>query len=161
METQALALTAEDVRRIVAEMLRPVSAQDLDRVRARYYHDGITVTISWRDFIIPPLCMRDIKRLLPLMETIQDLPPIGMLDALVEIIHTALARNYPDLTRDELEGLLDPLNIRVISDRVMEASGLKKKDEPEPDQPSPSTGIDSMPPSSPSSDGPGTTSIES
>jgi hypothetical protein len=124
-------------------------------------HDGIAVTIEGREFIVPPLCLRDIKRLLPVMESIEGLPPIGMLDALVDIIHTALARNYPELTKDELEGMLDPINIKAISDRVMEASGLKKKDEPEAADQSQSSGTGSMPPSSPSSDGPGTISTES
>lgn len=90
-------------------------------------YDGVNVTIDGRDYTVPPLCLRDIKRLLPKMATIEDATPIEAMDTLCEIVHMAMLRNYPELTREELEVMLDTSNINEISEKVMQASGLKKK----------------------------------
>lgn len=106
-------------------------------------YKGMPIALDGRDFIVPPLCFFDIERLLPLMEKIESMTPIEAFGAMTAIIHAAFARNYPELTVDELKKMLDPTNIGEIVERVMEASGLKKK--ATPDEASPSTGTDSTP----------------
>lgn len=119
--------------------------------------DGVAVTVGGRDFTVPPLCLRDVKRFLPIIADLFGKTPIEQMTVTSEVILAALQRNYPDLTMEELDVLLDPISIQAMMEAIMEASGLKKKAgslESLP-PPSPSTGTDSMPESSSRPDGPG------
>lgn len=117
--------------------------------------DGIAVTLGGRDFTVPPLCLRDVKRFLPLMAELFGKSPLEQMTLTSEVILAALQRNYPELTMDELDVLLDPVSISSVMEAIMEASGLKKKAASPTDPASPSTGTDSTPPSSSAPDGPG------
>ena len=119
--------------------------------------EGKTINIGGRDFTVPPLCLRDVKRFLPMMTELYGKSPMEQMTLTSEVILAALQRNYPDLTMDELDDLLDPISIHGVMDAILEASGLKKKAVSQTlEAPtSPSIGTDSMPPSSSAPDGPG------
>ncbi|MBU6430312.1 MAG: hypothetical protein KGR26_14955 [Cyanobacteria bacterium REEB65] len=127
---------------------------------------GIPITVGGRDFIVPPLCLRDVKRFLPQMTDLFSKTPLEQMTMTSDVILAALQRNYPELTMDELDVLLDPMSIQATMEAIMEASGLKKKaaaPEPVPAEAetAPSIGTDSMPPSSSRPDGPGNISTSS
>ncbi len=108
--------------------------------------DGVKVTIGRRDFIVPPLNLKAVKRvgqLVPVMMAADG--SVESIDAAIEVIHLALKRNYPELTRDELEEELDLANLAPISMVIAEASGLVPKAEPGQTTPSESTGTPSTP----------------
>lgn len=105
--------------------------------------DGVNLTIGGRDFTVPPLNLKALKKLTPTIQSIVDAGDdlsLAQLDAIVDVVHTALARNYPDLSRDEVEELLDVVNMEPTIRAVLEASGLTKRAPGEAASPKSSTG---------------------
>jgi hypothetical protein len=90
--------------------------------------EGTSVRLSGRDLMIPPLTLGQVKRLTPLIEKIavqgENLGGPEALDACVEVIHAAIKRNYPDMTKDEVEDLVDLRNVHEAISAVMGQSGL-------------------------------------
>lgn len=118
--------------------------------------DGVTVRIGRREFIVPPLNIKSLKRaakLAPVMEGGGE----ASFDACVDVIHMAVVRNYPDVTRDDIEEELDAGNLPAVVDAVMEASGFDPKALAQLTAAS-SAGAPSTPDSSAPQDGPGSTS---
>ncbi len=70
----------------------------------------------------------------------------------IEVIHSALSRNYPELTIEDVEELVDLGNFSEVFQAVMGVSMLKKKSKLDPQ--SPSTGSSSTPTSPPEQAGP-------
>jgi hypothetical protein len=74
---------------------------------------GVTISFSGRELVVPPLRVGDIKDILPAIRRISAPltgPPMErfeQLDDYVDVIHVALKRNYPELTRDELLEITD------------------------------------------------------
>lgn len=108
--------------------------------------DGVKVKIGRREFIVPPLNLRAVKRvgqLVPVM-TAGD-GSEASIDAAIEVILLAIQRNYPEVTREELEEELDLANLAPISLQIAEASGLVPKAEPGQTTNSASAGTSSTP----------------
>lgn len=122
--------------------------------------DGVVIRVGRRDFIVPPLNLKSIKRAQTLLPTLESDDLIASFDACVAIIHMAVARNYPDVTVDDLLEELDTKNVKGVVDAVLEASGFGPKAEPTP-QTVPaesSAGTASTPDSPAPPDGAGSTS---
>jgi hypothetical protein len=105
---------------------------------------GVDVDLGGTVYTVPPLAMRALKTYLPrmqAMETTTDGMPVDF-DLLLDISLSALQRNYPDLTRDQLEELVDVVNVRKLSEAVFgKSSGLARVDGPEGNGPAaPSAG---------------------
>ena len=92
-------------------------------------HEGTTVKMGGRDFILPPLTLKALRRLGPTIANLSDLagvPTPEQVDAMVELVHASAVRNYPELTMDDLLDLLDLGNLPEVFPAVMAASGLKR-----------------------------------
>lgn len=89
---------------------------------------GNIVNIGGKDYTVPPLSFKQLRRLLDkitLIGTIEGVPSDEQMGAIVEVVHTALARNYPDLTPEQVEDMLDLGNSGKVVQSVMGASGLE------------------------------------
>jgi hypothetical protein len=92
---------------------------------------GVTIAMGGRDWLVPPLTLGQLRRLMP---KVRQLTEIGasmgeaQIGVLVEIVATALQRNYPDATADMVENLLDLGNASVVLNAVLTGSGLKLRD---------------------------------
>jgi hypothetical protein len=93
--------------------------------------DGERLKVGDREFMVPPLNWRRIRKILPVLERMKDFTAGGglvitesMLDDSITVIHEAVSRNYPELTRDELEDLVDLVNAPQLIMAVMGLSGL-------------------------------------
>jgi len=81
-----------------------------------------------RDWLVPPLTLGELRRLMP---KVRQLTEIGasmgevQIAVLVEIVTAALRRNYPDMTPEEVEKLLDLGNAASVLNAVLTGSGLK------------------------------------
>src|SRR6266853_946378 len=74
---------------------------------------GTPSTLGGRTFTIPPLSIRELRPLLPRIEklkAITSIPTAEDLDTVIDIVASAVQRNYPDVTRDEILELLDMSN---------------------------------------------------
>jgi hypothetical protein len=91
--------------------------------------EGTEMTIAGKKYVIPAMNLKRLKKQRPNIDLLRSMSPgpqmteeeIGVM---VEIIHAALSRNYPDLTVDDVEEMVDLNNIRPISMAVMGASGF-------------------------------------
>jgi hypothetical protein len=91
--------------------------------------DGVTMQIAGREWVIPPLNLKQLKKLGPKLNQIPAGPATVMpteeqLGNILELIHSALSRNYPDLTLDEVEDMIDLGNMVKVIQAVMGISGL-------------------------------------
>jgi hypothetical protein len=92
---------------------------------------GVTIALGGRDWLVPPLTLGQLRRLMP---KVRQLTEIGasmgeeQIEVLVEIVATALQRNYPDTTADMVENLLDLGNAGAVLNAVLTGSGMKPSD---------------------------------
>ena len=81
-----------------------------------------------QDWLVPPLTLGQLRRLMPKVRQLTEIgasmgePQIGVM---VEIVAAALQRNYPDVTMDAVENLLDLGNAGAVLNAVLTGSGLK------------------------------------
>jgi hypothetical protein len=90
---------------------------------------GVQIAIGDRKYIVPPLTLGQIRRLAPELNRIGD--RVSMLDgevigAIVKVVTAALQRNYPDLTEEAVEEMLDMANAPAVFLAVLTGSGLKR-----------------------------------
>lgn len=90
--------------------------------------DGVTIRMGGKDWTVPPLSFRLLRQLRAQIDKMSSggsgMPSDEQLDAITEIVHTALKRNYPELTRDVVEDMLDFGNMQHVIAAIMGASGL-------------------------------------
>jgi hypothetical protein len=92
-------------------------------------HEGTKVTMGGRDFILPPLTLKALRLLGPKIKVlgqINDVPTEEQVGAMVEVVHASTVRNYPDMTPEDLEDLLDLGNLPTVFQAIMSSSGLKQ-----------------------------------
>lgn len=83
--------------------------------------------IGDEEYIIPALSLGQIKRFLKKIEQMQEGVNQGGVenfDTISQIIHAALSRNYPALTIEDLDEMLDMSNLMTIFNAVLGASGF-------------------------------------
>lgn len=89
---------------------------------------GVAVTMGGQDWIVPPLTLGQLRRLMP---KVRQLTEIGasmgetQIAVLVDIVTAALQRNYPEMTPEKVENLLDLGNASAVLNAVLTGSGLK------------------------------------
>jgi len=89
---------------------------------------GVAVAMGGQDWIVPPLTLGQLRRLMP---KVRQLTEIGaamgeaQINVLIDIVTAALQRNYPETTPDRVEDLLDLGNASAVLNAVLTGSGLK------------------------------------
>jgi hypothetical protein len=89
---------------------------------------GVAVAMGGQDWIVPPLTLGQLRRLMP---EVRQLTEIGasmgeaQINVLIDIVTAALQRNYPETTPDKVENLLDLGNASAVLNAVLTGSGLK------------------------------------
>jgi len=89
---------------------------------------GVAVAMGGQDWMVPPLTLGQLRRLMP---KVRQLTEIGasmgeaQIAVLVDIVTAALQRNYPEMTPDKVENLLDLGNASAVLNAVLTGSGLK------------------------------------
>ena len=103
---------------------------------------GVTIAMGGQDWLVPPLTLGQLRRLMP---KVRQLTEIGasmgeaQIAVLVEIVATALQRNYPDATAEMVENLVDLGNASAVLNAVLTGSGLKLRDARLGEAPAPGT----------------------
>ncbi len=92
---------------------------------------GTKLIIGERELIVPPLTLKHLRTLGPRLKDLGEikadaLPTDEQFDLIGEVVHMALSRNYPDMTRDEVDGLLDIGNMFYMVNAVLAASGFER-----------------------------------
>lgn len=94
--------------------------------------DGVTVRMGGRDWVVPALTLGQLRKLGPRIDQISAGPGAAMdgeaIAALVQIVAAALSRNYPDITAEQVEDLLDLGNSQAVLKAVLTGSGLQPRE---------------------------------
>ena len=80
------------------------------------------------NWLIPPLTLGQLRRLMPKVRQLTEIDAsMGELQigVLVEIVAAAIQRNYPEMTQETVENLLDLGNAGTVLNAVLTGSGLK------------------------------------
>ena len=94
---------------------------------------GVEVTMGGENWRIPPLTLGQLRRLMPKVRQLTEIDASmgeDQIGVLVEIVATALQRNYPDATFELVENLLDLGNAGTVLNAVLTGSGLRPGSRP-------------------------------
>lgn len=107
----------------------------LDRLKNTGNIPGFPVNLSGTVFAVPPLNFKQLKALEPDLKRMgsmqKDLEggvmPADAMETFHKVVLASLNRNYPDLTSEDLEELMDVSNIKDLVAAVLGMSDLEKK----------------------------------
>ena len=85
---------------------------------------GVPVELGGTVYIIPPLSLGALETLESAMAEFQS--GKNQVKNSISIVHAALVRNYPEVTRAEVADLVDMQTAGAVVDAVMCVSGTKK-----------------------------------
>lgn len=97
---------------------------------------GITLILGGQPYIVPPLPLGALEDLQDGLENFTGGTDIKSIKTVIDTLHAALLRNYPDLTREQVRGMVGLESMVEVMQAVMDISGLRRKEieagEPEP-----------------------------
>lgn len=85
---------------------------------------GVEVKLGKDFYVIPPLNLLSIERFEDRFANMSSLSLVKQISLMVDIIHCAALRNYPELSREKMGELLDINNVGQIFNVVMASSGM-------------------------------------
>jgi hypothetical protein len=92
---------------------------------------GIMVAMGGQQWTVPPLTLGQLRRLMPKVQQLAEIDSqMGekQIGILVEIVAAALQRNYPEISVEILENLLDLGNAGAVLNAVLTGSGLRPRE---------------------------------
>ena len=92
---------------------------------------GVEVAMGGENWLIPPLTLGQLRRLMPKVRQLTEIDAAmgeSQIGVLVEIVAAAMQRNYPEMTQEAVENLLDLGNAGTVLNAVLTGSGLKMRD---------------------------------
>ena len=108
---------------------------------------GVWVEICEDEYRIAPLGLLDLQELQPkidLIQTIVGAPTAEQFSAMVDIVSTAMRRNY-DIERDAVAAMFDLSNFQRILYATLNVAGLERRETPPEGETVASIGPASMP----------------
>jgi hypothetical protein len=87
--------------------------------------DGVTVKVGGVEYIIPPLNLKQIKKFQPELESIAKKTVVELLDFTSQILYSTLSRNYPEITQDQCDEMVDVKNVGTWMQAITAQSGLQ------------------------------------
>lgn len=89
---------------------------------------GIPFDFNGRVLVIPPLSLGALEQLQDRLANMrEDMGDPEYIGTVIDTVHAALGRNYPDMTREEVADLIDLENMQEAMACAMDVSGLKRK----------------------------------
>jgi len=89
--------------------------------------EGRVVHFGGKDWIAPALTLGPIKRLTPVLARLTlagATDPMEQLGDIVQVVHASLVRNYPELTVEQLEEVIEIPALSDVVHAVLEVSGF-------------------------------------
>ena len=121
---------------------------------------GVQVQLGGTAYVLPPLTLGALEEFDERIKAFEAAPLVEQVQTVVDLVHRALKRNYPELQRAELTELMDVSNMFDLFVAVLRVSGLIQGDDAEKARAmvrAAGTGSPSTPISPPVSDGPSST----
>lgn len=106
-------------------------AVPLRRVNPAVDRGGEWVALGGEEYKIPPLnfrALRELQSRLAAIGSIQGIPTETQMMTVVEVVHAALKRNYPDITVELVEDLVDVGNMMTVFTAVLRVAGMERRE---------------------------------
>lgn len=89
--------------------------------------EGKKIMLGGEEYTLPPLNIATLKKHKPFFDSLRDVDRTDpSFDVMADIVFCSLKRNYPDMTQDRLDELLDINNITEAFQAVMTVAGFEK-----------------------------------
>lgn len=88
---------------------------------------GIKLNLGGEELIVPPLNLKALRVLQGKLENYAGGTDSESIETVIEAMHAALSRNYPEMTRDQVEEIIGLENMEEAMQAVMDVSGLLRK----------------------------------
>lgn len=89
---------------------------------------GKTLQLAGRDWVVPPINFAALKKHRALIAEMRagsvELTDAQQ-DAMLDLIYLALRRNYPDITPEEVDDMIDLANMQPVFEAIMSVSGFE------------------------------------
>jgi hypothetical protein len=87
---------------------------------------GVPIYMNGQNYYIPSLTMSEMRANYDLLTTSPEdgASPFAFFDAFLPVILRGINRNYPEVTKEQLEEWLDLTTLRLAARAVQSASGL-------------------------------------
>lgn len=86
--------------------------------------EGAEVKLGRTMYVVPALGLGAVKKYAKKISEMHTLPLEEQMQLTTEIAHAALKRNYPDMTLERVDELVDLKNMRSVFDAVVQTSGF-------------------------------------
>jgi hypothetical protein len=87
---------------------------------------GVAVNLGGHLLVLAPLGIGKAREFSERGKALEPSDTDGMQALGIAMVHASLARNYPEITLDEVEALLDVGNLQEATQAIAAQSGLKK-----------------------------------
>jgi hypothetical protein len=104
---------------------------DVVRVPTEKNRGGAWVRIGDEEYRVAPLGFRALQELgdkIMSLKDMQQIPTREQMGVVIEIVHSAMQRNYPSMTAEQVIDMLDVGNFSPVLNSVMGASGFVRGD---------------------------------
>lgn len=92
--------------------------------------EGVTLRIGRGDYVVPALTVRQLKQFRPVLAGMARFqvadPSDEDLDQVLKMVHAAMSRNYPDLTFEQLQDMVDLRSLPGIVKAIAGQTGLDR-----------------------------------
>jgi len=90
-------------------------------------YPGIKINLGGVDYIIPPISLGALQQLQSRVAAFEGGADSESVSTVIDVTHSALKRNYPEITVAQVSDMVDLGNMMDIFEMVMDVSGLKRK----------------------------------
>ena len=93
-------------------------------------YEGKSIRMDGRDWIVPPMNLKLVRKVQPMARRIAELGGAGdeAIDLMIQVIQLAMSRNYPAITLDYVEELVDMVTLFQVFEAVMNVSGFEHRE---------------------------------
>jgi hypothetical protein len=108
--------------------------EDVKQIPPEKDRGGTWVTFGGESYKVPPLSFAAIKRLKDQVQTLAQVtgqPTTEQMDVVLDVVHSAMSRNYPSLTQDAVAEMVDLDNFSEVLGAVLRIAGFKPREQGE------------------------------
>ena len=91
-------------------------------------HKGILFNVGGQILVIPPITREEHEKWRVKSNNFsENIFDPAALPALIDAIHSAIARNYPDMTREQVAEGVDFINLQKLFEALLDVKGTRQK----------------------------------
>jgi hypothetical protein len=108
-------------------------ADEVKRVEPEKNRGGTWITFGSEAYRVPPLSFLKIQELQDRIAAMAAVPQggqptAGQMETVLDVVHAAISRNYPAMTREQLADMIDLQNYQEVLGAVLNIAGFKPQE---------------------------------